>query len=613
MKKIIISLLYLIFLKMISVNAYDITDLTHINQITPVTKTLHAQEFNELLLVDTNLETINLNYTNIPLWIQFELSNKIGENINFSLFFTSTIMGKLSLFEQKETDLIHIQDIDINDRIGLFPKFQITLSQGEHKKFVVKRTGQHQLETKVQIASKATLENLESRQEGLFLFYLAVCFSLIIYNFFLFIFTKEKSFLLYCGFLIFLCATISIVTGFMQRYIVTFAINQYLGSFSCATLILTHLFANNYLSLRSLSRKFNIYQNISLILCLTVIIFNLFTPLYKSFPFIFGTIIDINIISSLLILFLIACYLALFKKNKLAKIYIVAWLFMYSGIIVWFSVYFKVIPPSFYGANAIILGNICEMLVLAIGLAYKINILREENLRVKIELQDKEKYSKLLRVLSHDIANSLFIILNYAKKSTKNNFDNQKAWSRVLKSSEHIEQILHSVKQEQQLALEHRELELSKTELDFSLNEAIEIFEEKAASKNIRLIRSGIATNCYIQGEKSVLTHQIFGNILSNAIKYSPINSDININTQVIGSEIAISFEDFGKGIDKATISRAQSNQHLISQIGTNGEKGSGFGLHLVHSYIKIFNARIDYDLEKRNGTKITLYFRLIH
>lgn len=617
MKKLLLLLLYLNIFEMISAKTYIIKDLSKINQITSNVSLLNDAHFEETKLKPNINDVIKLNYTSTPLWISFSLQNGLDERVDYSLFLTSKTIGKLTLFEKDlDNNLTLISTVNPSDRIGLFPKFQLQLDKGEVKNYVIKREGIHQLETKVQVANKSVVRELEFKHEGVYIFYVAIWFSLIVYNLFLFIFTKDISFLIYCGFLFFLGATISTITGFLQRYIITFPINQFLGSFSSFTVIFTHLFATNYLSLKKVSSKFILFQRISICLSSFSIIINLFTPFHSMFPYFFGSLIDVNIFSTLFSLFIVSSYLAFIKKDPLARIYLIAWTFMYTGVVIWFSVYFNLFPQTFLGTNAIIIGNICEMLILAIGLAFKINMLKNENAKVKQEAKDKEKYSKLLRVLSHDIANSLFVILNYSKKYNKTSdhstFDNPKAWSRVLKSSEHIEQILKSVKQEQVLVQEHKELVLYPINPIQSVIDAIELFDEKAKEKNVRLISSGTDLHCRILADSSILTHQIIGNILSNAIKYSYQNSDIDIRIRIIEGELLISIEDFGIGIDQSTISRAINYQHLISQIGTQGERGTGFGLHLVLSYIKLLNARLEFDKDKKNGTKVNLYFKLI-
>lgn len=89
---------------------------------------------------------------------------------------------------------------------------------------------------------------------------------------------------------------------------------------------------------------------------------------------------------------------------------------------------------------------------------------------------------------------------------------------------------------------------------------------------------------------------QIAGNLISNAIKFTPSGGKVNVSIELTPSdsqkEITIIVSDTGKGIHKDIINQILEN--VSSSIdGTSGEKGYGFGLQLVRHLVLSLNGKL--------------------
>ncbi len=108
--------------------------------------------------------------------------------------------------------------------------------------------------------------------------------------------------------------------------------------------------------------------------------------------------------------------------------------------------------------------------------------------------------------------------------------------------------------------------------------------------KKIPLIRANITI------KSAILT------ILSNAIKFSPINGKININIDYFYPNIYFEVADQGKGIPD------HLKQEAFEPLFSYGEeKGMGLGLAITHEAIQNFNEKIWIEDNKTGGTKICL------
>ncbi len=98
--------------------------------------------------------------------------------------------------------------------------------------------------------------------------------------------------------------------------------------------------------------------------------------------------------------------------------------------------------------------------------------------------------------------------------------------------------------------------------------------------------------------------NQVLGNLLGNAVKYSPNGKEVEISCEVHGSDVCISIQDRGLGISKAEqdlifqrFYRVQKREH-----GAHIE-GFGIGLYLVADIVKRHNGRLSVESEEGKGS----------
>lgn len=78
----------------------------------------------------------------------------------------------------------------------------------------------------------------------------------------------------------------------------------------------------------------------------------------------------------------------------------------------------------------------------------------------------------------------------------------------------------------------------------------------------------------------SLQVKQVFNNLLSNAIHFSPIGSTIAINWQVFHSEVTISIADQGTGLSQTDL------QNLFTPFYSRRPKGTGLELTIAQEVI---------------------------
>lgn len=104
---------------------------------------------------------------------------------------------------------------------------------------------------------------------------------------------------------------------------------------------------------------------------------------------------------------------------------------------------------------------------------------------------------------------------------------------------------------------------------------------------------------------------QITGNLISNAIKFTPEEGTVAVQLDLESKEkenmLHIIVSDSGAGLDEHTI-KAIINGNAASTNGTRGEQGYGFGLSLVKHLVDSLKGKMDIHSEQGVGSTFHVY-----
>ncbi|MGY4537156.1 signal transduction histidine kinase [Mucilaginibacter sp. UYNi724] len=102
---------------------------------------------------------------------------------------------------------------------------------------------------------------------------------------------------------------------------------------------------------------------------------------------------------------------------------------------------------------------------------------------------------------------------------------------------------------------------------------------------------------------------QVMENLVSNAVKYSPVGSTITIGCKTINRQAQISVSDTGMGIDKKDQAKLFDRFNRVESDKIKNIAGFGIGLYLVAEILRFHESTILVESIANVGSKF--YFEL--
>jgi signal transduction histidine kinase len=154
--------------------------------------------------------------------------------------------------------------------------------------------------------------------------------------------------------------------------------------------------------------------------------------------------------------------------------------------------------------------------------------------------------------------------------------------------------------------------EKEKLSLDRILENQVDFYRPSAAEQGIELILEPMNALPPVMGNQQNM-EEVFSNLISNAIKYSPDGGKIRIAAEAEEKYVRISVRDTGLGMSPDHIARIFDRFYRIKDDHTRMITGTGLGLPIVKSVIEAHNGIISVDSEPGRGSTFTVYLPMMN
>lgn len=212
-------------------------------------------------------------------------------------------------------------------------------------------------------------------------------------------------------------------------------------------------------------------------------------------------------------------------------------------------------------------------------------IIEHQNEELRATLNNRDK---MYSVIAHDLRSpmaSIRMVLNLVVASTTPELVGPELYELLDKANRESEEV-HDLLDNLLKWTKSQTGRLNVVEQDLDLNDIIlgvvDIFEIIAQTKRIKLNLQGSDTHLVVRADNDMLK-TVVRNFISNAIKFSPEDSSIDIVVRQEGDYAKVSVRDHGVGIAANRLDSIFRKGETT--YGTGGEEGSGPGLLLCQDF----------------------------
>lgn len=214
-------------------------------------------------------------------------------------------------------------------------------------------------------------------------------------------------------------------------------------------------------------------------------------------------------------------------------------------------------------------------------------IIEKQNAELLATLNNRDK---MYSVIAHDLRSpmaSIRMVLNLVVQSSSPDTVGAELYAlldQANRESEEVHDLLDNLLKWTKSQTGRLNVVLQDLDLNDIIPGVVEIFDVIAQTKNIKLDMQGSDDKLVVVADNDMLK-TVVRNFMSNAIKFSPEGSSIEIIMQKEGDFAKVSVRDHGVGI---AADRLDTIFHKgETTYGTGGEEGSGLGLQLCQDFAR--------------------------
>lgn len=222
---------------------------------------------------------------------------------------------------------------------------------------------------------------------------------------------------------------------------------------------------------------------------------------------------------------------------------------------------------------------------------------KEEILRKNVELEDlNAEKNSLIGIVAHDLKSPLSQVkglVSLVKMMSEQKLDPEtaKMINMIEASVGNMSAMILKILDIEAVESKGINLTLEDVNLTDLLSTVVDRFDDEASKKSITL-RRVIATGKMARVDSSY-ADQVFQNLISNAVKFSPQNKSITISLTEENDFVVCEVKDEGPGLTEDDKKKLFGKYQKLSARPTGAESSTGLGLSIVKKFVNAMQGEI--------------------
>jgi signal transduction histidine kinase len=262
------------------------------------------------------------------------------------------------------------------------------------------------------------------------------------------------------------------------------------------------------------------------------------------------------------------------------------------------------------------------ILVINRRLATKVELKTRELQESNIQLQDAaaeiKEQAKQLReadvkkgefsaMITHELKTPLVSIIGYGSMLLNGKLGElsprQKEKLQIMyANAERLTALIQDILDVQKLELGEMHLAMKEASTTNIIQESINSLKPQAEAKGVKLTPTNLGRDLRVKCDSGRII-QVLNNLISNAVKFSPNNSKIDIDANLDTDYLIFSVKDNGKGIPKDRQDKMFLKFYQVDTSLTRKAGGTGLGLVICKGIVEAHKGKIWFESEEGKGS----------
>ena len=352
----------------------------HLELYTDKGNSLTIEQARQQAFKPSGQEVPNLQITPYTQWARFSIHNESNTN-QLMLEVEYPIIDDITLFEILPDGQVK------STRLGEFTRykdrgydhqnyqFRVNIPVNETRQYYLKVKAGEQLQLPIYLGAPNTIAEKNNKRELIFGIYVGVVFAMIFYNLFIYVSTRDNSYLIYVSYIFFTGLTQVTLQGYSFRFL--YPNSSWLAIHATALVpVLNGLAAVTFIQ-QFLSTKENYPVGNRILNIILVMYMVVFIPTFLGMYDYAQILVQLDAFLASVMAFVVALRISS-RGVPAARFFLLAWSVFLASVVIFVLRNFNVLPYNNFTYYALQIGSAVEVLLLSFALAHKINVFKAE-------------------------------------------------------------------------------------------------------------------------------------------------------------------------------------------------------------------------------------------
>ena len=223
---------------------------------------------------------------------------------------------------------------------------------------------------------------------------------------------------------------------------------------------------------------------------------------------------------------------------------------------------------------------------------------------------EKTRYQQAIQFVTHEMRTPLTAIQGSSELIGRYNLgdEKRKQIAGVIHSeSRRLARMIETFLSVERLSAGQMELKQEHVGVRGLVDGCLERVQPLADRKGIRLRRETVE-DATLTGDRELLEYAFY-NLLTNAIKYSPAETEVAVSTRREGERLRLAVQDQGIGMEEKELGNVFQKFYRTRKAIDSGEAGTGIGLSIVNQIMLQHGGKVEVVSAPGQGSCFTLVF----